>query len=101
MLAELDLAVTFCRIVRSKPSEHAGRMLQNARKAFFDAMHYLCHAHLSPRHVDAITARLESLQSAFQECFPQHEDSIFAVSEEGQVLTEAGGTAASECRARS
>jgi len=36
MLAELELAVTFCRIVRSKRA-NTDRLLKNARNALFDA----------------------------------------------------------------
>jgi hypothetical protein len=88
MLAELDLAVTFCRIVRSKPSEHDGRMLQHARNAFFDAMHYLSHARLSPHDIDAITGHLGTLQAAFQECSPEREDSIYVATEKGSDSDE-------------
>jgi hypothetical protein len=67
MLAELDLAVTFCRIVRTKPSPHTERMLRNARNALFDAMHFLCHSELAIGELDAIGERLEKLQAAFEE----------------------------------
>jgi hypothetical protein len=72
MLAELELAVTFCRIVRSKPSEHTGRLLRNARNALFDAMHFVSHSQLAASELDAITERLVKLQQAFEESFPQY-----------------------------
>jgi len=81
MLAQLDLALTFCRIVRTKNSQHSERMLRNARRAFFDALHYLCHADLAPCDVDEITARLEKLQAAFEECPSQPEDSTLKATE--------------------
>jgi hypothetical protein len=71
MLAELDLAVTFCRIVRSKPSRHTKRLLRNARNALFNAMHYVVHSELAARDREAITERLKSLQAAFEESSPQ------------------------------
>lgn len=100
MLAELDLAITFCRIARFRLGKHADRMLQNARKAFFDAMHYLCHSHISARDVDAITARLETLQAAFQESSPQHENPLLGASVNATAL-DADKTAASESPGRS
>jgi hypothetical protein len=42
MLAELDLAVTFCRLLGSKRSRHRERMLRNAPNVLFDAMHFVC-----------------------------------------------------------
>src|SRR5438046_2658366 len=67
MLTELDLAMTFCRIVRSKPREHADRLLRNARTALFDAMDFVCHSDLAACELEAITERLEKLQAAFEE----------------------------------
>jgi len=67
MLTELDLAMTFCRIARSKPSEHTDRLLRNARNALFDAMHFVCHADLAAFELEAITERLEKLQAAFED----------------------------------
>jgi len=64
MLTELELAMTFCRIVRSKPSEHTDRLLRNA---LFDAMHFVCQADLAACELEAITERLEKLQAAFED----------------------------------
>ena len=70
MLAELELAVTFCRIVRSKPSENTERLLRNARNALFDAMHFVCHSELADCEVEAITGKLARLHAAFEESLP-------------------------------
>jgi hypothetical protein len=67
ILAELELGVTFCRIVRCKPSENTERLLRNARNAFFSAIHYVQRSELAPGDVEAITARLLKLQEALQE----------------------------------
>ena len=67
MLTELDLAMTFCRIVRSEPRGHTDRLLKNARTALFDAMHFVCHADLAACELEAITERLEKLQAAFED----------------------------------
>src|SRR5260370_17637720 len=40
MLAKLDLALTFCRILRSQPMEHTNRLLRNTRNALFHVMHF-------------------------------------------------------------
>jgi hypothetical protein len=75
VLAELDLAVTFCRIVRSKPSQHTKRLLRNARNALFNAMHYVVHSELAASDLEAITERLKRLQAAFEEYSPQEAES--------------------------
>ena len=71
MLAELELAVTFCRIVRSKPSENTDRLLKNARNALFDAMHFVCRSELAASELEAITGRLAKLKAAL-EISPAH-----------------------------
>jgi hypothetical protein len=76
MLTELDLAMTFCRIVRSKPSEHTDRLLRNARNALFDAMHFVCHADLAACELEAITERLEKLQAAFEDIVFQNPEEL-------------------------
>jgi hypothetical protein len=78
ILAELELGVTFCRIVRSKGNEHTERLLRNARNAFFSAMHYLQRSELVPCDVEAITTRLVKLQEALQESLPQQESVMLA-----------------------
>ncbi len=67
LLAELELAVTFCRIVRSKPSENTSRLLRNARNALFDAMHFVCQSELAACEAEAITGRIKELQAALEE----------------------------------
>lgn len=67
MLAELELAVTFCRIVRSKPSENTERLLRNARNALFNAMHFVCHSELADYEVEAITGKLARLHTALEQ----------------------------------
>ncbi|SRR5258708_6238856 len=71
MLVEMELAVTFCHIVRSRPGEHTDRLLRNARNTLFDAMHFVCHSDLAGCELEAITERLEKLRAAFDESFPQ------------------------------
>lgn len=78
ILAELELGMTFCRIVRSKASENTERLLQNAPKAFFSAMDYVQLCELAPCDVEAITARLVKLQEALQESLPQQESVMLA-----------------------
>jgi hypothetical protein len=73
MLTELELAVTFCRIVRSKPSQHTKRLLRNARNALFNAMHYVVHSELADSDLQEITTRLKSLQAALEESCSQQE----------------------------
>jgi len=72
ILAELDLAVTFCRILRSKRSRYEKRMLRNARNALFDAMHFVFESQLPVSDLQAINERLTSLQGAFKESLPQY-----------------------------
>ena len=69
LLAELELAVTFCRIVQSKPSENTERLLRNARNVLFDAMHFVCQSELTASELDAITGRLGELHAALEESF--------------------------------
>lgn len=67
ILAELNLAVTFCRIVLSRPSPHAPRMLRNARNALFNALDYALHSELTSSDLEEITAGCKKLQAALQE----------------------------------
>ncbi len=77
MLKELELAMTFCGIVRPKPSEHTDRLLRNARNALIDAMHFVCHAELAACELAAITERIEKLQAALEDIVsPNPEDVI-------------------------
>lgn len=81
MLAELELAVTFCRIVRSKPSENTDRLLRNARNASFDAMHFVCRSELADCELEAITGKLGRLHAAFEECSPERGDASLTARE--------------------
>lgn len=67
ILAELDLALTFCRIVRRRPSPHTPRMIRNARNALFNALDYAWHSELTSSDLEEITARCRRLQAALQE----------------------------------
>jgi hypothetical protein len=78
ILAELDLAAAFCRLVPCKPRQHTERMLRNARKALFNAMHYVAHSELAGCDLQEITARLQGLHSAFGGSAPQPVDASFA-----------------------
>lgn len=71
MMAELELAVTFCQIARSKPSENTDRLLRNARNALFDAMHFVCRSELADSELEAITGKLGRLHAAFEESFTE------------------------------
>jgi hypothetical protein len=71
MLAKLDLAVTFCRIARSGPSEHTNRLLRNARNALFDGMHFVCGSELAAYESEAIAERLTKLHAEFEQYSPQ------------------------------
>jgi hypothetical protein len=66
LLAELDLAVTFCRIVRTRPGRHTERLLRNARNALFNAMHYVLHSELPERELLKISVSLQNLQAALE-----------------------------------
>ena len=66
ILAELNLAVTFCRIVRSRLSPHTPRMIRNARNAFFNAMDYALHSELTSNDLEEITAGCRRLHAALQ-----------------------------------
>jgi hypothetical protein len=79
MLAELELGVTFCRLVRSKPSENTNRLLRNARNALFDAMHFVRHAELAASEMETIVEKLKRLQAEFEGYPPQQEETSLAV----------------------
>jgi hypothetical protein len=81
VIAELDLAITFCRIARSKPSALAERLRRSARNALFKAMHYLCQPELTACEVTQIRAAMQRLQKAFQKSFSAREDLVAAASE--------------------
>ena len=74
LLAELDLAVTFCYMLRNKPSPHANRMVRNARNAIFDAMHYVFRPECNNQDAELIAPRLQRLLSLLQELSPHQEE---------------------------
>jgi len=43
----------------------------DGRNALFDGMHFVCRSELAARDLEAITERLEKLQTAFEESSPQ------------------------------
>jgi hypothetical protein len=81
VLAELHLAITFCRMSRSKPAALAERMRRNVRKALFNAMHFVCHRSLTAPEAQEIRAAMEALQAAFQESFSPRRDSVVTTGE--------------------
>jgi hypothetical protein len=81
ILAELNLAVTFCRIVLSRPSPHMPRMIRNARNALFNALDYALHSELTSSDVEEITAGCRRLHAALQE----------SLSRRGELVTAADG----------
>jgi len=66
MLAKLGLAVTFCHIARSSPSQHANRLLRKARNALFDGMHFVCGSELAAYESEAIAERLAKLHAELE-----------------------------------
>lgn len=81
ILAELNLAVTFCRIVRSRPRPHAPRMIRNARNALFNALDYALHSEPTSSDLKDITAGCQRLRAALQETLLRADDSIIATDE--------------------
>jgi hypothetical protein len=73
MLAELDLALTFCHIVFAKPSLQADRVLRNARNVLFNAIHFVFRSELSDHDLEQITSRLQRVQAVLSESAPQTE----------------------------
>ena len=61
--AQLDLALTFCRIARTaRPTDHKQRSLKSARKAYNNALRYMFKLKMSHPEFDQITARAERLK---------------------------------------
>ena len=79
VLAKPDLAVTFCRLARSKPVHSVTCLLHIARNALFDAMHFLCHSDLLPRDLEQIFAKRERLLVAPRNSSQQHQETVLAV----------------------
>lgn len=63
VLAQLHLALTFCRL-NTAQSSNPYRLLRNARNAFFDGLHFVAHSKLSDSQVAMIIARLQALKVA-------------------------------------
>jgi hypothetical protein len=70
MLAELELALTFCRIARrGEPDRHTAKLIRNARNALYAGRNSLFRLHLRPRELEQITAKAEMLEAALRD-FP-------------------------------
>jgi len=68
VLAELALAKTFCRVLRSCPhSTQADRLQLNARNALFDALHFVLYSDLCSCCLERLTAGIATVHAAFQE----------------------------------
>ena len=70
-IAELELAMTFCRIARCKTWLQSERMFRNARNALFDGMHFVCESPLADADVEAIKERLATLRAALEDSLAQ------------------------------
>jgi hypothetical protein len=81
LLAEMDLALTFCRLAHSKPNRQTDRLLRNARNTLFDAIYYAAHFDLADSDVQEIIARIKRVQEELQQTFPISEESMFASGE--------------------
>ena len=87
-LAELELALTFCRLVASNPNRPSDRLLRNARKALFNAMHSVVYSELADSHVKLITERMASLVEALKQICPQGEASALLDGDSVTTLSE-------------
>jgi hypothetical protein len=83
-LAELELGLTFCRLVASNPNRPSDRLLRNARNALFNAMHSVVYSELADSHVKLITERMACLVEALKQICPQ---------EDATALLDAGSDA--------
>lgn len=66
-LAELNLALVFCRLLQTEPKLHSPRILRSARNALFNALHFLLRSDLDTTDLDKITASLGALYNALLE----------------------------------
>ena len=73
-LAQLELALTFCRLVSCNPGRRAGRLVRNARNALFNAMHALVYCALAEADTQRITDKMALLVEALQEISPRSQD---------------------------
>ena len=78
-IAELELALTFCRLVTRNPGRGTERLLRNARRALFNAMHSVLHSELAEADVELITDRMGRLAEALREiCRQAHDREVTA-----------------------
>jgi hypothetical protein len=72
VLAELALAITFCRIgATSQRSTQAARLRRNARKALFDALHFVLQSNPCSFCMEKLSGQISILHSALQDtCIP-------------------------------
>jgi hypothetical protein len=96
-LAELELGLTFCRLVASNPNRPSERLLRNARNALFNAMHSVVYSELANSHVQLITERMKSLAEALRLICPQQEESVFMDASEESTLLRDASTSTSSC----
>jgi hypothetical protein len=90
VLAELGLAITFCRILHTKRSRQKTRLIRNARNALFNAMHYVVNAELAAGDVLAITAKLHGLHAALRESGSQRHGRIAGIRKDRRTAAETG-----------
>jgi len=88
LLAELDLALTFCRLVQENSAFRTERLIRNARNALFDGFHFISTHALFGAEFQELTAKLEVLELALVNLL-RNEDHV-----SGEVLST---TASTEC----
>lgn len=66
-IAELDLALTFCRLIKTKSTRNAHRMIRDARNALFNSLYFAIHYDLSDSDLETIATKLEMLKTALQD----------------------------------
>ncbi len=86
LLAQLDLAITFCRMIRNNPGPHARRMIRNARNAAFDAMHFVFRPDCSNHDAEIIGHRMERLLHLLQTITPEHAESTLGLAKSSSSL---------------
>jgi hypothetical protein len=96
-LAELELGLTFCRLVASNSNRRSDRLLRNARNALFNAMHCVVYSELADSHVQLITERIKSLAEALKLVCPQQEEPVFMDASEESILCSDPSAATSSC----
>ena len=68
ILAELALAITFCRIgATCQRSNQAVRLRRNARKALFDGLHFVLQSNPCSFCMEKLSPQITALHSALQE----------------------------------